>query len=90
MLGELDGIAKEVDDDLTNPGGIPYHAFGHVRLDITDQFQTLFVGTEGKRLGGLFEITSKVERDHLKLQPAGFYFGKVEDIVDDEKQIVCR
>ena len=43
MLGELDGVADQVSDDLSKPDGVSRHGGGHVLFDEAGHFNTLAV-----------------------------------------------
>ena len=44
VLGELDGVADQVDEDLGQPAGIADQRLGHVRGHLAGQFQALLLG----------------------------------------------
>jgi len=42
-VSELDGVAREVDDDLAEAAGISDQFVRHVRLDVPSEFQALLM-----------------------------------------------
>ena len=50
LLGELDRVADEVDDDLPQPAGVALHDLRHLQVDVAGQLQSLGMGPHGERL----------------------------------------
>jgi hypothetical protein len=50
LLGELDGVAHQVDEDLAEPPGVAHQGVGHVRGDAAGQPQALLAGAHGQRV----------------------------------------
>ena len=82
LLGELDGVADEVEQDLPQPAGVADQGVGHVRLDLADQLQPFPVGAEGQRPEGLAQDVPEGEVGVVELELAGLDLGEVEQVVD--------
>ena len=54
-LGELDGVADQVEQHLAQPAGVADQGVGHVRLHVADQLQPLPVGPHGQGPEGVAE-----------------------------------
>ena len=50
LIGELDGVAHEVDYDLAESAGIPPHDLRHLRSHLAQKLQSLFGPPQRKRL----------------------------------------
>ena len=61
VLGELDGVADQVDDDLAQAVVVADHHVGHFGMDEAGQFQPLLVRPDGKRLHRVAEAFPQVE-----------------------------
>ena len=48
LVGELDGVADQVEQHLAQPAGVADQGVGHVRLHVADQLQPLLVGPHGQ------------------------------------------
>jgi hypothetical protein len=57
-LGELDGVARQVDDELAQTSRISYYRVWHIRRDMTGQFQTLLRA----RTASVFIVSSRLSR----------------------------
>ena len=84
LLGELEGVADEVDDDLAQAAGIAGQALRYVGVDMTGQLQPLFVCPEGQRPHRVAEMLAEIEGDTFEVDPAGLDLGEVEDVVDHQ------
>ena len=90
LLGELDGVAHQVEQDLPQPAGVADQGVGHVRLHVADQLQPLLVGPHGQRPQGVADRRPQREVGRVQLQLAGLDLGEVEQVVDDAEQAVGR
>ena len=90
MLGELDGIADQVEKHLAEPGGVAYQGVGHVRLQVAGQLQALLVGARGQGAQGVADRRPQGEVSRLQLQLARLDLGEVEQVVDQAQQAVGR
>ncbi len=83
---ELDGVADEIDQNLTQASRIAADFRRHVRIDRADQFQALGVRTRGADFDRLFDGFAQTEIDALEFELAGFDLGEIENVVDDLQQ----
>ena len=90
LLGEFDGIADEIDQDLTEPPRVPGQRVGHVGRDAAGQFQALGVGPLREGAQGVFHGHAEAERGDLEVELARLDLREVEDVVDHRQQGVGR
>ena len=88
LLGELDGVADQVEQHLAQPAGVADQGVGHVRLHVVDQLQPLPVGPHGQGPQGVADRRSQREIGQVQLELAGLDLGEVEQVVDDAQQVV--
>ena len=62
-LGELDGVADQVDEHLPQPAGIADRDAGHVGQHVADELETLLFGAQRQRLQQVGEMIADRERD---------------------------
>ena len=89
LLGELEGVAHQVDDDLPQPAVVAHQQVGHVGMDVVGQLQILLVGAQGERLHRVAEALPQVERLALQVQLAGLDLREVQDVVDHRQQCLA-
>ena len=68
LLGELDGVANEVEDDLAQPGRISHQRIGHIGPDVAGEFESLLLSPQRQQLQGIFESVSQIEFDGIEVQ----------------------
>ncbi len=86
MVGELDRIADEIEQDLPQPAGI-HHRPGR-DLPLGDEVQRQALG-RGLRREHQERVAGQVNRLHgpgRDLEMSGFQLGEVEHVVDDRQQ----
>ena len=83
LLGELDGIAHVVDQDLAESEFVTDQLIGNIRRYVDDELQSLLVGLFGGQIDQVIEQIIEGEGLRIERQLAGLNLGKVEDIVDD-------
>src|SRR5580698_6310840 len=89
-LGELDRISDQIDHDLVQPVGISTQRVRYLRIGRYLQQKTLFLHAMIKDPLHMVQHVLQPEIDLLDRQLAGLDLGKVENIVDDDKQIIDR
>jgi hypothetical protein len=89
-LGELDGVAGEVEEHLPQPPRIATHRRRHSRPDQGRPLQPLGAGSLAQEAGYVVQRVPQVEIDSLQLQPSRFHLGEVEDVVQDLQQGLGR
>jgi len=86
FLGELDGIANEIDDDLAQALAVPQHARVKIGRNIADQLQTFAVRTLGEGIDRILDDFAHAERFRVQLQLTRFDLREIQDVVDDVEQ----
>ncbi len=89
-LGELDGVADQVDEDLAQAAGVAREGIGHVGRDVVGELQPFLVGAQGERGHGVVQGIAEVEVDEIQVELAGLDLGEVEDVVDHGQQVIGR
>src|SRR5271157_1872494 len=89
-VGEFDGIAEEVGQDLAEAQGVADHAVRGVGADVQSQLHLLPVRPRTERLDRLAETLAQAECGWLQVEPAGLDLGEVEDVVDDPQEQIRR
>ena len=67
LFGELDGVADQVEQHLTQPAGVAHQGVGHVRLHVTNQLQPLLVGSHGQGPQGVTQSRPQGEVGRFQL-----------------------
>ena len=82
-LGELDGIARQIDEHLPQPHRIAAHGGRHRGLDLAAQFEALGARAQHQNFDRLLDDLAQPELDVLELELARLDLGEVQDVVDD-------
>ncbi len=90
LLGELERVADQVDDDLSESPGIADERVGHIRGYEVGQFHSLFRGPQPEGVHGVAQAVAQRKIDRLQFQFSGFHLGEVEDVVEQPQQRVGR
>ena len=90
MLRELDRVADQIEQHLAQPSWIAYQRRRYLGGDVTDQFQSLLLGTRSQHLGCLLDEEPQVKVGLLQFQSSCLDPGEVQDVVDDRHQRVGR
>jgi hypothetical protein len=85
-LGELDGVAEEVENDLAESDGVAAVATGDAVGEVEDELEGFLAGESGLEIEGALELFVEIEIDGLEDEAAGLDLGEVEDVVDDGKE----
>ena len=86
IFGELDGVADQVGQDLTDAAGVAQRMGRHFRQDFADQFDVFLVGAQRHRFQGFRDEAVQVEGNVFDEQFAGLDLREVENVVDDGEQ----
>ena len=89
-LGELDGIAGEVDEDLPKPGRVADEARRQFGDDDGRDVEPLFLGTGRQQLDDAFHEPPHVERLRHEVEPPRFDAREVEHLVDQRGERAAR
>ena len=90
MLGELDGVAEEVDEDLAEARGVADHHARNRGVDAVGKSEALVAGAVGDEVDGLGDAGGDVVGLALELDVAGLDLGIIEGVVDDDEQGFAR
>ncbi len=90
LLGELDGVADQIGQDLAQAHGIAAHGHAHRRIDLHRQRQSLVLRRLLHQAAHRIEHLAQIETDGLQFQLVRLDLGVVEDVVDDAQQLACR
>ena len=89
LLGELDGVVAEIDQDLTEPERIAAEMGGDRGLDLEDQLEPLGRGLLAHQVADILQHLVEIEIDVLDRQFAGLDLREIENVVDDAKQVLA-
>ena len=85
-LGELDGIAEKVDQDLTQSSRITEKVRHRCRIDIHDKLKPLLRRAQCHGIDRLVYDFPDVELDNFQFELACFNLGHIQDVTDEIKQ----
>ena len=86
MLGELDGVADQVQQDLTKPRLIPAKAAPGRRIDENAEVDPLLVGFRRQQADGGFDRVEELEIDDFEVDLAGLELRNIQNVVDQGEQ----
>ncbi len=87
-LGELDGVADEVGEDLPDPSGVAPQPRGHVRVHAGEQQQRFLPGHGRVGGDGILDQLPGAESFGLQHHLSGLDAGDIEDVADELEQDV--
>ena len=88
VIGELEGVAHQVDQDLHHPPGVASEAARRQPgLQLEQEPQTLVGGFVVHQAQEVFQSLGQGELDLLKLHPLRLDLGDVQNVVDDMQQV---
>ena len=90
FFGELDGIAHQVGDHLTQAAFIGQDLQRHVGRDDGGDFHALGLAARAQKLGDVAQHGAQVDLVLVQVQHAGFDLGEVQDIADQGQQCFAR
>ena len=90
LVRELDGIAHQIVQHLTEPQRVAAQVARHIRSDRVHDFDTFFLGAQRGDGGDRFQNVIQRKLHGLQCQHAGFDLGIVQDVVDDGQQRIGR
>jgi hypothetical protein len=86
ILGELDSVANDVQQDLAETETIALELSRYVLVDDIIEFETFVDGHRRGEIVDLFNQCTNVHPVHVELYHAGFGLGQVEDVVNKSTQ----
>ena len=85
-LGELDGVADQVQEHLAHPDRIRPDPRGHGRVDLALARQALGVAHRPHQAGDLVDEQARLEVDRRELEAPGLDARQIEDVVEEQEQ----
>ena len=89
LLGELHGVAEQVDQDLPQARHVADDRFGRIRIDDVGQVQALLGSARGQQIERALDALAQVEGLILQFEPVRLDLREVEDVVDDREQRIA-
>ena len=89
LLGELDGVAHQVGENLPQPSGVAPQSRRDGGLHQCAQFQALGVGPFRQQHAHIFHQGPEIEVDDLQLHFPGFDLREVQDLADEVQQMLA-
>jgi len=86
VVGELDGVADEVGEDLAEADGVDFDVPWDGGGDPAEQVEVFGLGALGEEVERGFDELEKVGVGRAEGHLARFDFGEIEDVVDDGQQ----
>ena len=85
---ELDGVRRQVEQDLLDAHGVAQQRFRHVGVHVDEELQVLIRGRRRKNPTHVIGDAFDVESDLFHLETPGFDLGEVQDVIDDGEQVL--
>ena len=89
LLGELDGVGTEVDENLLDSQRVADQVEWHVVGQRQREFQALVGRLVGQQHGDLRQQFFDIELDVFKRELSRFDLGKIQDVIDEGKQVLA-
>src|ERR1700730_7421568 len=86
LPSELDGIADQIDDELSQPSGVSYKCSRDIGTNFVGEFQAFLVCPETECLHRVAKGVSQIELSRVDLELSGFDFRIIQDVIDQGKQ----
>ena len=81
-IGEFDGIAEQIVQNLTGTGGVPQKMFWQIRRGLVNQVNAFAPGLLSVQGCAFFNQFSHAERNAFQGEFASLYLGDVENVVE--------
>ena len=88
-FGELDRVAQQVDQDLSQPRDVADDGRRYVGGHLVGQLQPFLGSLDAQQVQRRFHALAQVEGLPFQLKLAGLDLGEVQDVVDDGEQGVA-
>ncbi|OEZ97550.1 hypothetical protein DUGA2_58890 [Duganella sp. HH101] len=89
-LGELDGVAGQVDQHLVEPQRVAHHVRRQRGIEIEQHLDRLALHAGAEYQRQVAQHLLQVERHLLQHQLARFHLGEIQDVVEDAQQRMGR
>ena len=87
LLGELDGVADNVDENLLESGRVGLNRLGDQTDELDIERQFLGFGAHPHERNYFFDNSLRKTRDVFHFHLTRFDLGHVENVIDDAKQV---
>ena len=88
LLGELDGVAQEVEENLAESDDIRVDGFGEFVGDVEVEREGFFLGAGAELFDGLPGDFARADEILGDTGVAHFRAGKIQDIVDEAQEVL--
>ena len=85
-MGEFDGVAGEIDQNLLQTSQVTNKPVGDIGGDVPQKLKILFVSAGREGLHRLAQGLAKFEFMTVEFQLARLDLGKVQDVIDDSQK----
>src|SRR5262249_25087972 len=82
-FSELDSVASEIGQNLSQANGISNEAARYRWRIAENEFQAFFFRARGEKCADLFHYTLKIEGHFFEFQFSRFDFGKIQNVIQD-------
>ena len=86
FVGELDGVAHQVDQDLPQAEGVAPHRRRDVAVDLADEFQPFLGGLLGQQFHGILDGLPQVHVFEVEFHFSGLDLGEIQDVGNQAQQ----
>ena len=87
---ELDGVAENVQQHLTEPAAIADERLGHIGCDVAGQFDPFFARAQRQHFGRIPDGFAELEWGVLEIHSPRLDLREIEDVVDQLEQRIGR
>ena len=89
-LRELDRVANQIEQNLTQPRRIAAQSGRNVRGNLARELQPLGMSAGRQRAQRVVDRVAQIEVNRVDVELARFDLGEVEDVIDDVEQRIGR
>ena len=89
-LGELDGIAGQIEQDLLQAHAVAHHRIRRLIRHTAGERQSFLAGPHGKDVRDLIQHSPQAERGGFQFQFARLDLGRVQQVVQERQEQVGR
>ena len=86
LIGELDGVADQVHQDLAQPRWITPHGARHLGCHLSEKLEMFFARAHGQQAGRRMHDLGNVEGNGLELEVIGLDLRVIENVVQNHEQ----
>ena len=86
FIGELDGVADQIQQNLTESPDVGDEDVRHVWRHFAQQLEVLLVSTDRQARQRIVERVAQLELCGIQVETSCFDLGEVEDVIDDQQE----